>query len=259
MVRKLSYIRNEEIMSKQNTKISPVVLFEDEHFVVMNKPAGLLSIPDRFMKDLPNMFNILEQQYGEIFIVHRLDKETSGAILFAKNAEAHQLLNGLFREGKVHKKYLALVTGRMQQKEGEIDIPLSSHPSKPGTVVPDYKHGKPAVSSYKVVEEFLSYTLAEVVIHTGKMHQIRVHMQAIGHPLAIDRLYGSSTNIKLSDFKRNYRAKKEVEEKPLMSRLTLHALQLAFSHPFTGKDIHIEAPLPKDFSVLLKQLRKYGK
>lgn len=234
------------------------VIYEDEDFIVLNKPAGVLTIPDRFSKSLPNLYGILTEKYGRIFVVHRLDKETSGVICFAKNEEAHSDLSEKFEEHDVNKVYLALITGHLRNKEGRIDIPLSENPKIPGTMRVDYDAGKRSITEYKVLEEFENYSLVEVRPLTGRMHQIRVHFKAIGHPLAIDSVYGNKNEIFLSEIKKKYKAKEDEPEKPLMSRLTLHALKLGFFHFRKKEYIEFEAKLPRDFESLLKQLRKYS-
>lgn len=234
------------------------IIYEDEDFIVLNKPAGVLTIPDRFSKSLPNLYGILTEKYGRIFVVHRLDKETSGVICFAKNEEAHSDLSEKFEEHDVNKVYLALITGHLRNKEGRIDIPLSENPKIPGTMRVDYDAGKRSITEYKVLEEFENYSLVEVKPLTGRMHQIRVHFKAIGHPLAIDSVYGNKNEIFLSEIKKKYKAKEDEPEKPLMSRLTLHALKLGFFHFRKKEYIEFEAKLPRDFESLLKQLRKYS-
>jgi len=234
------------------------IIYEDEDFIVLNKPAGVLTIPDRFSKSLPNLYGILTEKYGRIFVVHRLDKETSGVICFAKNEEAHSDLSEKFEEHDVNKVYLALITGHLRNKEGRIDIPLSENPKIPGTMRVDYDAGKRSITEYKVLEEFENYSLVEARPLTGRMHQIRVHFKAIGHPLAIDSVYGNKNEIFLSEIKKKYKAKEDEPEKPLMSRLTLHALKLGFFHFRKKEYIEFEAKLPRDFESLLKQLRKYS-
>ncbi|CUT03107.1 RluA family pseudouridine synthase [Candidatus Chrysopegis kryptomonas] len=233
-------------------------IYEDEDFIVLNKPAGVLTIPDRFARGIPNLYDILKEKYGEIFVVHRLDKETSGVICFAKNEEAHSDLSEKFEEHEVKKIYLALITGHLRNKQGRIDIPLSENPKLPGTMKVDYENGKRSITEYRVLEEFENFSLLEVRPLTGRMHQIRVHFKAIGHPLAIDPVYGGRQEIFLSEIKKKYKPKEDEPEKPLMSRLTLHALRLGFFHFRKKEYVEFEARLPKDFESLLKQLRKYS-
>ncbi len=233
------------------------IIYEDEDFVVLNKPAGLLTIPDRFSRAIPNLYDILTERYGKIFVVHRLDKETSGVICFAKNEESYSDLSEKFEEHDVNKVYLALITGHLRNREGRIDIPISENLKYPGTMKVDYESGKRSITEYKVLEGFENFSLLEVRPLTGRMHQIRVHFKAIGHPLAIDPIYGNRREIFLSEIKKKYKPKGGEVEKPLMSRLTLHALKLGFFHFRKKEYVEFEAKLPKDFESLLKQLRKY--
>ncbi len=127
------------------------IIYEDEDFVVLNKPAGLLTIPDRFSRAIPNLYDILTERYGKIFVVHRLDKETSGVICFAKNEESYSDLSEKFEEHDVNKVYLALITGHLRNKEGRIDIPISENLKYPGTMKMDYESGKRSITEYKVL------------------------------------------------------------------------------------------------------------
>jgi 23S rRNA pseudouridine1911/1915/1917 synthase len=235
------------------------ILFEDEHMVVVNKPALMLSIPDRFDPEKPNLHHWLEQHLGcQIWVVHRLDRETSGAICFAKSEEAHRHLSQQFENREVEKIYLALVDGIPHPAAGVIDKPIAHSLSQPGKMVVNAK-GKPAVTEYKVIESFKAFSLVEADIKTGRTHQVRVHMQSIGHPLAIDPLYGKRAYLMLSEIKRQaYKLSKEEDERPLMSRHTLHAQQLRLQHPVTGDIVQVEALLPKDFKAVVQQLGKWG-
>ncbi len=236
--------------------LSPEILLEDGDYVVINKPAGLLTLPDRFDPGIPNLYHILKALYGNIFVVHRIDKQTSGVIAFAKNADAHKALNDQFEAHRVHKKYLALVQGRVPDNEGRIDLPIGENAARAGSMRIDTSQGKPSLTTYRVIERFLSYTLVEAVPLSGRTHQIRIHFKGIGHPLAVDEVYGSGEGIKLSSLKKGYKNKPGREEKPIMSRLTLHALSLTFRNFRSLDHVTVEAPLPKDFESLLKQLRK---
>jgi 23S rRNA pseudouridine955/2504/2580 synthase/23S rRNA pseudouridine1911/1915/1917 synthase len=193
-------------------------------------------------------------------VVHRLDKGTSGVLIFAKHIAAQRHLSGQFQANSVEKEYLALVVGRPAEAQGEIDADLAPHPgSSPRMAV--VKHGgRPARTLWKVEDTFRSFTLLRVFPKTGKTHQIRVHLLHIGLPLAIDPLYnpprpGTLPGIFLSSFKRDYRTTPGQPERPLMDRLTLHAERLQFTI-MDGSRQEIIAPLPKDFRALLNQLRR---
>ena len=233
------------------------LLYEDDFILVVNKPANFLTIPDRYKHDLPNLYHYLLDRYKEVFVVHRLDKETSGIICFARNADAHRSLSLQFENREIEKTYVALVEGNFVQKNGTIDRPIAKSQSKSGKMI-IHKRGKPSLSEYEVVEEFRHFSLLKVRIHTGRQHQVRVHFKAIGHPLAVDPLYNNKSAFFLSRIKRNYRISKDTEERPLMSRTSLHALKLKVKHPLTGKELSFEAEPPKDFKAVLKQLRKWA-
>lgn len=235
----------------------PEILFENDDFISLNKPAGLLSIPDREGKDI-NLKNILQEKYGEIFTIHRLDKGTSGVIIFAKNAQTHQYLSSAFEDRKVEKYYTGIIQGTLSVKDQTVDQPLMLHPGKSSIMI-IHKKGKTAVTDVHVLEEFGKYSFVEFRIHTGRTHQIRVHMQHLGHPLVCDELYGDAKPVLISSIKKNYKlSQDEYEEKPILSRLALHAQRIAFTDPEGGQH-SIEAPLPKDFKALLQQLRKWKK
>jgi 23S rRNA pseudouridine955/2504/2580 synthase/23S rRNA pseudouridine1911/1915/1917 synthase len=234
------------------------IVFEDDHILVVEKPAFLLSIPDRFVPEKENLLDLLRQGREEVFTVHRLDRETSGIMVFAKTREAHRELSMQFEKRTVSKKYLVLVDGRVQDEEGRIELALQENPAKPGTMRVASK-GKPSLTLYRVLERFKGYTLLEADIQTGRTHQIRVHFTAIGHPLAVDPIYGQREAFFLSQIKgRKFRLGKFEEERPLMTRTTLHAYRLQFLHPDSGEAVDFQCEWPKDFAALVKQMRKWA-
>lgn len=233
------------------------ILYENDDMIVVNKPAGLLTIPDRFDEHLPSLSSILEKRYGKIWVVHRLDKDTSGVIVFAKNESAHKFLSEQFLTRKTEKIYFGLVAGRIWEKEGTVDTPIMEDPKKKGKMVTG-KKGKEALTKFEVLESFNLYTYLKIQIFTGRTHQIRVHLKSIGHPIAMDEVYGSSKPFYLSFIKKKYHTGKfQEEEKPLMSRMALHAFSLSFPDK-NGQRLSFEAPLPKDFNAVLNQLRKHA-
>ena len=234
------------------------IIHEDDDILVLDKASGVLTIPDRFKPELFNLYNYLERKCGKIFVVHRLDRETSGMLVFAKTEEAHKSLSQQFEDRTVQKIYQVLVEGVMYEMEGSIDKPIAKHPTKAGKMIATAK-GKPSLTLYKVIEKFKNYTLAEADIKTGRTHQIRVHFESIGYPLAVDSLYGRSDVFLLSKVKKKYNFGKEEEERPMMSRTSLHAKRLVLDHPSTGKRMTFETELPKDFGAVVKQLRKWGR
>ena len=169
-------------------KLRPEVIFENDSFIAINKPAGLLSIPDRVQSE-PSLKDMLLEKYGSIFTVHRLDKDTSGIILFAKTEAAHKYFSRLFEERKIEKYYQGLVIGCPAQKKGTLDAPISEHPTQKGLMVV-HRKGKPSVTDYEVLEDLKQFSLIQFQLHTGRTHQIRVHCRNMGHPLACDELYG---------------------------------------------------------------------
>ncbi len=235
---------------------NPDIVYEDDDYLFVSKPPGLLTIPDRFDPELPNLLEIFSQAREKIFIVHRLDKDTSGLIGFAKTAEAHRDLCIQFENHTVRKKYIALICGIPDPPTGTISFSLTEDSSKPGRMTVARKDGKEAYTEYKVTEKLNGFSLAEALPKTGRTHQIRVHFKAIGHPLAVDPLYGSSEGLYLSDIKKNYKPKPGGPEKPLIGRLTLHSFSLRFRH-IRGNDIFLTAELPKDFRSVIQHLRKH--
>ena len=235
------------------------ILYEDDDLVIVNKPSGLLVIPDRFNPDLSSLNKILEKQLAQqIWVVHRLDRDTSGVVCFAKNEVAHKYMSALFQGHEIEKIYTALVIGRVNPPEGKIDKAIAEHPVTKGKMVVNAK-GKPSLTSYKVIEHWNLHSLVELQLHTGRTHQIRVHMQSIGNPVVCDELYGDGNPFFLSSIKKKYRlSDKEEIERPLLNRLALHASKLRFIKTDETEVVAI-APLPKDISACINQLNKWNK
>lgn len=230
------------------------IILETPDFVAVNKPTGLLSIPDRMGVEI-SLKDLLRQKYGQIYTVHRLDKDTSGIILFAKNEISHKSLSALFESREMEKFYVGLVQGQMMNPSGSIDAAIMEHPGKTTKMMTHVK-GKPSLTDYEVQEQFRLYSWVRFQIHTGRTHQIRVHMQHIGHSIVCDEIYGDPKPVLLSSIKKNFKlAKVAEEEKPILSRLALHSSQLNFS--YEGIAYSLEAPLPKDLRAVLQQLKKW--
>ncbi len=237
------------------TMVKKYIIYQDENLVAINKPPGILSVPDRFDDQLLSLKKMLKDEYGEIFVIHRLDKDTSGLILFAFNADAHRYYSGIFEDRKVEKTYLGLVHGVPAVPEGTIDKPIAPHFTVKGKMIV-YRKGKNSITHYRIVESFGLYTLVEFRIETGRTHQIRVHMQDMGQPIVCDALYGTSEPVLLSKIKRHYKlSKQEESERPLLNRLALHSWKLSFQDQ-SGKNVALEAEMPKDMTAVLQQLRK---
>jgi 23S rRNA pseudouridine1911/1915/1917 synthase len=235
--------------------LRPEIILENADFVILNKAAGILSIPDRTQSS-ESLKDWLQNKRGSIFTLHRLDRDTSGLILFAKNPASHQFLSLAFEERRVEKFYLGIIYGTLPDKKGRIEAPIAEHPAKNGKMI-IHKKGKPSLTEYEVLEDFGGYSLLRFQLHTGRTHQIRVHMQWLGHPLVCDESYGNPQPIFISSFKRNFKlSRSEEEERPILHRLGLHSSHLRFEDA-TGKEYSLEAPLPKDMKALLQQLRKW--
>jgi 23S rRNA pseudouridine955/2504/2580 synthase/23S rRNA pseudouridine1911/1915/1917 synthase len=235
-------------------KIEEHILQEDENLVAINKPSGLLTIPDREGKET-SLKQILKVKYGDIFTVHRLDKDTSGIVVFAKNEEAHKQLSLLFEARETIKIYNGFVLGSPFEKSGTINEPITEHPVRKGLMTV-YKKGKESITEYEVLDNFKLYSWMQFHILTGRTHQIRVHMKHLGHPIVCDDLYGDGKPVFISAIKRKKfnLSKSEEEERPILSRLALHASQLRFE--LNDKTYELEAEIPKDLRALLQQLRK---
>ena len=233
------------------------IIFENEHIIAINKPAGLLTIPDRYNHLLPSVYELLKEKEQNIFTVHRLDVGTSGILLFAKTAEAHRNLNEQFSNHTVKKIYTAVLEGVLHQDKQEIDIPLLQNPNKKGGVIPSAR-GKESLTILNVVERFRNATLVKAELKTGRLHQLRAHTAAIGYPLLVDEFYGNSKEFYVSSLKRHFNIKKDEREIPLISRPTMHATEISFIDLF-GNEFVLEAKFPKDFSALIQILNKYSK
>ncbi|MFN4286700.1 MAG: RluA family pseudouridine synthase [Lacibacter sp.] len=238
-------------------KNKPELLAVTENWIAVNKPAGLLSVPDREQSE-PSLKDLLRAQFGNIWVVHRLDKFTSGLIVFARTEEAHKYLSRQWEEHRVEKYYQGLVQGRPLLQEGTVEAGIMEHPSKKGTYI-THRKGKPSRTDYKVLQYFGPYTWMEFRIHTGRTHQIRVHMKHIGHPIVCDEVYGTAAPVLLSNIKgKKFKlSQNEEAERPLLSRMALHAWKLQFTDA-DGSLVALEAPLPKDLLALKKQLEKWS-
>jgi 23S rRNA pseudouridine955/2504/2580 synthase/23S rRNA pseudouridine1911/1915/1917 synthase len=234
------------------------VIADTPDYIAVSKPSGMLTLPDRFDTLAESLRGLLMNAYGEIYTVHRLDRDTSGIILFAKHPDAQRHFTQEFEERQVGKHYLGLVMGRMHQTSGTFDQPITEHPTIKGKMTVARK-GKHAVTHFEVLESLGKYTYISVNIETGRTHQIRVHLQNAGHPIACDPLYGSGEPILLSAVKRNFKLSKEAEnERPLLNRLALHAWKISITG-MQGERIELEAPLHKDMDSCIRQLRKWGR
>jgi 23S rRNA pseudouridine1911/1915/1917 synthase len=233
-------------------KISDAIVYEDEHLVAVNKPSGILTIPDR--EGVPGLRNLLQERYESIFTVHRLDRDTSGLVIFARSEAAHRHFSMQFEERTTRKVYNGFVLGTPHITEGVINEPIAEHPTKKG-VMTVWRKGKESVTEYTVLDQFRLYAWMEFRILTGRTHQIRVHMKHLGHPIVCDPIYGDGKPVLLSEFRKKFNLGKFEEERPLLNRLALHASALTIRN-LDGAELTIEAPLSKDMKATLQQLRK---
>lgn len=234
--------------------MQPNVIFENEQFIAINKPSGLLSIPDRIGQEI-SLKDILKEKYERIYTVHRLDKDTSGIIVFAKDEESHKQLSQLFEGREMEKYYLGLVYGNMMVPAGSINAPVMEHPGKATKMITHAK-GKASLTDYEVLESFRLYSWVNFRIHTGRTHQIRVHMQHIGHSIVCDEIYGDPKPLLLSAIKKKFKLSKTAEEeRPILARLALHSHRLKFA--LNKECFELEAETPKDLRAVLQQLRKW--
>ena len=241
------------------------ILYQDEHLAVINKQAGLTVHPAPhqptgtlvnallyWLDDLSGIAGV--ERPG---IVHRLDKETSGVLLVAKNDVAHQSLARQFKERHVHKTYLAITRGKPRQWEGRIDLPLGrqlNHSIKITTFPPGTTRGRPSITDYRVLETFEGFALVECYPQTGRTHQIRVHLRSQGLPIACDKLYGREKAVWLSSLRNQPRP---VDEPPILARHALHAAGISFQHPVTLEEVQFQAPLPEDLLDTLHALQTH--
>lgn len=245
------------------------VLFEDEHLLAINKPALLLSSPDRYDPARPNLMKLLhrdiersapwasQRRLTYLANVHRLDFETTGVLLLAKNKPALVAMANTFGSEKPVKIYVALVHGTPEKDAFRVDAKLGPHPTKPGITRVDPRRGKRSITEFAVREEFARYALLECRPRTGRTHQIRAHLRHARLPIVGDAQYGGRPLL-LSKLKRDYHLKPGQTERPLITTTALHAERLQIPHPVTGAQIVVDAPWPKDLTVAVKYLRRFA-
>lgn len=233
----------------QNKNFKDWIVFEDDDYLVINKPPYVSTLEDR--TGAASILQLATEYHVGCQVCHRLDKETSGALLLSKHAEAYKHANIQFADRTVEKTYHAVADGIHNLVDEKIDLAL--HVAASGSVRVS-RTGKASTTIVTSLERFKYHTLVECKPVTGRMHQIRVHMAAIGAPLVADLAYGG-TDLYLSSLKKKYKPKFDREERPLMARVALHAYSLRFVH-FKGNTIQIECPYPKDFQTVLTQLKK---
>ena len=228
------------------------LIFVSDRIIAVNKASGVSVGGDRWDESKERLDRLIEMDFklSKIFTVHRIDKETSGLVVFAKDRETHRRLSIAFEQRQTAKRYTAIVHGRPSWKEITCDLALVPNGNKKHMTIIDKYRGKESFTRFIRVTSAGNYSVLEALPETGRIHQVRVHAAALGHPVVCDGLYGKETPVKLSSFKRGWRGD-PLEEKPLLSRLGLHALELIL--PETQI---LTATLPKDMASLIKQMEK---
>jgi RluA family pseudouridine synthase len=211
------------------------IIHKDNSVLVINKPAGLPVLPDGWEKDAPYLVKSLEEEFGKMFIVHRLDKVTSGVMVFARDAETHRRLNLQFETHQAEKVYHAVLEGNPKWDEKTAKHPLRANVGHKHRTMVDNKSGKPSETRFRILKRYPSSALVEAKPTTGRTHQIRVHAYALGYPLLGDMLYGAS-------------------ETDLIARPALHAHSLTIE--LNGERVTFTAPYPDDFRATLERLKR---
>ncbi|MDP7162172.1 MAG: RluA family pseudouridine synthase [Phycisphaerae bacterium] len=241
------------------------VLHEDARLLVVNKPAGLPVLPARggagreFYDSLAARLNAEVPEAGPYVrphVVHRLDRETSGVLLVAKDKEAGAELAGQFQYRTVTKRYLAIVEGVLPRAELTVEVPMRRSPSSQLKMAADERSGKPARTGVRLREAFGHFSLLDVQLFTGRQHQIRFHMAAIGYPLAVDMLYGRRDVLTGAAFNRIVGKGRAPAEAVLLARTPLHALSIGYRPPGAGEPVECCAPVPADMEAFLDALRR---
>ena len=235
------------------------IIYSDEDLIVINKPSGISVTKDR--SGAIDLLPALQKQLSvdtELRLIHRLDKDTSGVMLLARNPETQSIYASCFEKRLIKKTYLALVSGIVISEKGSVKTPISREDKNTNLMKVNPRRGKPAVTRYKLLADFGMLSLLAVTPVTGRTHQIRLHLSSINLPLAIDPLYGSSKPVMLSDFKAGYRTAKGKEERPLIERLTLHAYQLDLPEVESRPARTFIAGLNKKFAATIKMLTKHN-
>ena len=239
-----------------NKNLDYSVIFSDEDMVVLNKRSGILIAADRYNPEAPRLDLLAEKEFGKLYAVHRIDKDTSGIIVYARNPEAQRNLSMQFEHREVEKTYHALVYGHPLWQDLEVKLPLLPDGDAHHRTVVNKKAGKPSLTNFHLIGACGPYSWIEAKPKTGRTHQIRVHLAENGFSIVCDPLYsGNQKPVRLSEIKKKWNGD-EYEERPLLCRLALHAWKIELNHPKTGKRVSFTAPYPKDMDATRKQLSK---
>lgn len=237
-------------------KITPdyTTIYQDDDIVVLNKRSGLLIAADRYDEDAPRLDLIAEKEFGRLYAVHRIDKDTSGCVIYAKTPEAHRSLSMQFENREVQKTYHALVYGHPMWQEKHVEQKLLADGDARHRTVPNDRYGKPSVTDFRNIGSCGPFSWIEAKPHTGRTHQIRAHLKGLGISIVCDPLYsGNQKTVRLSEIKKKWNGDPDTE-RPLLSRLALHAWRLSLKHPRTGEEVTFTAPYSKDMEATRKQL-----
>lgn len=233
-----------------------IKIFEDSSLVALNKRSGLCVAADRYDEDAPRLDLIAQEEFGKLFAVHRIDKDTSGIVVYARNEAAHKNLCDQFAGRKVHKIYHCLVRGRPLWTDLKVTLPLMPDGDARHRTVVNKTHGKESVTDFKFVGACGPFSWIEARPLTGRTHQIRAHLSANNLSIVGDPLYsGNQRGVYLSELKKRWNGDPE-SERPLIDRLALHAYKITFAHPESGAQVEFTAPYPRDLEAARKQLAK---
>ena len=232
------------------------LVFSDENIVVLNKRSGLLIASDRYDMDAPRLDKLAEAEFGRLYAVHRIDKDTSGLVVYARTPEAQRNISMQFENRQVEKTYHALVYGHPMWEDLHVDLALQPDGDTRHRTVVNKKYGKPSVTDFHLIGNCGPYSWIECHPKTGRTHQIRVHLAANGLSIVCDPLYsGNQKPVRLSEIKKKWNGD-EYEERPLLSRLALHAYKIELVHPVSGEKMVFTADYPKDMDATRQQLAK---
>ena len=231
-------------------------IYADNDLVVLNKRSGILIAADRYNPDAPRLDLLAQEEFGKLYAVHRIDKDTSGLIVYARNIEAQRNLSMQFEKRQVKKVYHALVYGHPLWETLTVDLPLLPDGDPRHRTVVSKRFGKKSVTEFRLIGSCGQFSWIEAKPETGRTHQIRVHLAEKGLSIVCDPLYGGNQKpVRLSEIKRKWNGDTE-EERPLLSRLALHAYKITFTHPKTGEELTFKADYPRDMEAVRKQLSK---